>query len=459
MAITIELYRSLKQRKRPEDVAQMVIDLLDKNLSPKELSILEKASKNSLSKNLFGYTSMMQEFAKAKGAEKQVKKAIEIFQLQPSTVDYSNVDNIEGFIKATSPIIHKNYGDNDFKNNRLNKSQRLEVGLDLSKRNYNKKWRLLKRLERKLLATLRENRKNEFQMISKHGLIHRLDYDNFSEDLNTACFIAYYNSRCNLRSVFTNQSQTRPFDEICEMLLNRCENKKSVLTKFFKSSERDDTNTTNWWAISQIYPTSKVLTYLSDEQRGELLGEWTTILQDIANLLDDIWTNSDIERQTMIVKRGNDSTTWNNTAGAWNRARDSWMNLIYALGLEYILDVVCFGKVLRLMAADVAAWHRLSGGMLDPNTEVWNKLPLPWEVFLGNEVCNKKMIVELCRRAEIDPEKSGWIAPRIHGVSEYKPTPELVHGITITNPFLATVLKQHKYFSGKNAKPLFPENN
>ena len=449
MTTIIDLYNSLKQRKRPEDVAQMVIELMDERLSAKELSVLEKAAKGSLSKNSFAYTSMMQEFAKATGADKQIKKAIEIFQLQSSAVDYSNANNIETFIKETSPIIYKTYGDNDFKSDRLNKSQRLEVGLELSKRNYNKKWRLLKRLERKLLATLRENRKNEFQMISKHGLIHHLDYDNFSLDLNTACFIAYYNSRCNLRSVFTNQSQKRPFDEICEMLLDRCENKKSIFGKFFRSSEHDEPTTTNWWAISQIYPTPKVLAHLSDEQKGKLFGQWTTILQDIAELLDEIWSKSDINKQTMIVKKGNDSTTWNNTAGAWNKARDSWMNLTYALGLEYLLDDICFGKVMRLMAVDVAAWHRLSGGKLDPNTEVWNKLPLPWQVFSGNEACTKKMIVQLCNEAGLDSEKSGWVTPRIHGVSEFKPTPELVHGVTITNPFLATVLKQHKYFSGK----------
>ena len=61
--------------------------------------------------------------------------------------------------------------------------------------------------------------------------------------------------------------------------------------------------------------------------------------------------------------------------------------------------------------------------------------------------------------AGLDPEKSGWIAPRVHGVAEFKPTPELVHGVTVSNPFLATVLKRHRYFSGKNSNPLFPERN
>jgi hypothetical protein len=337
---TIEdLHHSLKQRKRPEDIAQMVIGLLDKQLSFREYLILEKAARGALSNSAFAYTSMMQEFASVTGAGKQVKKAIEIFGLQPSAANYRNADHIEAFIKDTSPIIHKSYGGNDFKNNRLNKAQRREAGLDLSKRNYNKKWRLLKRLERKLSATIRENRKIEFQLIAKHGLAHHLDFADFSADLNAACFIAYYNARSNLRSVFTNQSQARPFDEICAMLLDRCENKPSFLTSFFQNNTYQEGNTTNWWAIAHLYPAPKVLAYLSDEQKGKLLGNWTTVLQDIASLLDEVWTKSAISKQTMIVKRGNDSTTWNNTAGAWNKARDSWMNLIYALGLEAMLDI------------------------------------------------------------------------------------------------------------------------
>jgi hypothetical protein len=37
---------------------------------------------------------------------------------------------------------------------------------------------------------------------------------------------------------------------------------------------------------------------------------------------------------------------------------------------------MCPGKVLRLMAADVAWWHRQSGGGLHQDTAVWKELPL-----------------------------------------------------------------------------------
>lgn len=455
-----QLYQTLSERRRPEDVAEMIIELTKDGLTTKERLLLEKAAKGSLARNVFGYTSMLQTFAEAKGAGKQIAKAIEIFKLDnKNKSDYNNQKDIEDFINFVSPIIHKTAGKNDFKVDRLNKSQRKESGLDLSKRNYNKKWRLLTRIENKLLTFIRESKKIEFQKIAKHGLAHSITFSDFSSDINTACFIAYYNSRCNLRSVFTNQSQDRPFDEISEMLLNRCKGEETAFFDFFRKAKTEKPNNTNWWAISHIYSSQEVLSNLTDAQKGTLLGKWTTILQEIAELLNEVWTISNINRETMVVKRGNDSTTWNNTAGAWNKARDNWMNLLYSLGLDYILEEICFGKVLRLMAADVVAWHYSTGGKLDPNTEVWNKIPLPWEVFQNKAACNKELVIKYCKQAGLDPEKSGWIAPRVHGVAEFKPTPELVHGVTVSNPFLATVLKRHRYFSGKYAKPLFPERN
>jgi hypothetical protein len=455
-----ELFNTLNERKRPEDVAEMVIDLAKDSLTTVERAALEKAAQGALTRNAYGYTSMLQTFAEVQGAGKQVSKAIEIFKLDlAETTDYDKADEIEKFINLVSPIIHKQAGENNFKADRLNKTQRKEKGLDISKRNYNKKWRLLKRIGEKLKKIIRESRKSEFQKIAKHGLAHTISFQDFSSDLNTACFIAYYNARCNLRSIFTNQGQQKPFDEISYMLLNRCKGQQAKLFDLLTKRKTEEQNNTNWWAISHIYASQDVLSKLTDEQKGILLGKWTTVLQEIAQLLDELWKANNINRETMVVREGNDSTTWNNTAGAWNKARDHWMHLIYSLGMNYILDEICFGKVLRLMAADVVAWHYLTGGKLDPNTDVWNKLPLPWEVFKGEKYCNKDLVVKYCKDAGLDPEKSGWIAPKVHGVSEFKPTPELVHGVTISNPFLATVFKRHGYFSGKNVIPIIPENN
>jgi hypothetical protein len=86
-------------------------------------------------------------------------------------------------------------------------------------------------------------------------------------------------------------------------------------------------------------------------------------------MLKEVWERNNINRETMIVRRGNDSNTWNNTAGAWDKARASWIALLQAMGMTEELDSMCFGKVLRLMAAEVASWHRLSGGELEQDTK------------------------------------------------------------------------------------------
>jgi hypothetical protein len=458
-----ELHATLKGRLRPEDVADMILKLEGTKFGVSERRMLQKVARGSVRQNVYGYTSMASTFATAVGAGKQIAKAKEIFKIGDSEEhNYNDGARIEAFLEAVSPLIYKPVGGNNFKTDRINKEQRMGLGLDISKRSYNKKWRLLKRIENKLLKFARESKKIEFQMIGKHGFAHELDLETFGADLNSACFIAYYNARCNLRSEFTISGQQRHFDEVCEMLFKKCKDGGEAgggLFSFFKGEQVQGPVAPNWWAIAQIYPHQEVLRHLSDERKGRLLGRWTTVLQEIAALLEELWNQGNLDKETMVVKRGNDSTTWNNTAGAWNKARDNWMNLIFALGMEELLDHLCFGKVMRLMAGDVAAWHRMSGGGLDPNTMVWSKLPLPWEVFGGKAVLSRQTVEECCKAAGVDALKSGWIAPRVHGVAKFRPTPELVHGVTVSNPYLATVLKQHGYFSGKSATPIFPAEN
>ncbi|GGL94483.1 hypothetical protein GCM10010840_35620 [Deinococcus aerolatus] len=94
-------------------------------------------------------------------------------------------------------------------------------------------------------------------------------------------------------------------------------------------------------------------------------------------------------------------------AGAWNRTRDGWMNLLYALDLDEVLDAVCPGKATRLIAADVAWWHRHSGGELDSNTRVWAQLSLPWMALSGEAPCTREIVRQVCLETGVDPETSG----------------------------------------------------
>ncbi|MEM9218978.1 MAG: hypothetical protein AAGD25_32175 [Cyanobacteria bacterium P01_F01_bin.150] len=437
------LYLSVNQRRRPEDVADQIVECLKDDLNRSEKSCLQQAAKGSLRQSFFSYTSMLQDFATPIGLQRQVSKAMDLFTtaypLETQACDHP--DAVEQFIRHISQEIHKSFGSNDFKADRLNRQARAECGMEISKRRYNKLFRHLTRMEAKLNKLIGELKKLMFTKVGKSGLAYMLSQEDFSKDRDSACFIAYYVARSNLRSEFTIYGQQRPYDKIADMLFQRCRNNGSA----------------NWWAIAHVYPQQEVLAQLSDRQKGELLGQWYEILEEIAQLLKSVWDGSNINRSTMIVRRGNDSSTWNNTASAWNTARSNWIALLYAMGAEKILQSICFGKVLRLMAADVVAWHHSTGGTLDPDTAVWNELPLPWEVLSGQQFCNLEMVESICRSHHVDPEKKGWTVPRPPGQPvAFTPTPELIHGVSVSNPALAKVLRGSGFFSGKTVKQTMP---
>jgi hypothetical protein len=436
------LFETLNQRRRPEDVAQIILETLGDTLDSEEQRILERAAAGSLKRSVVQFTSMLEDFARPIPPERQVRKAEELFKTAYTltAAECADAEKVESFIRHLGLEIRKTFGRSDFKQDRLNRSQREQSGLEISRRRYNKLFRHLIRLEQKVRTYVREQRKFELTRIGKSSLATRLTWEEFSEDPNSACFIAYFVSRSNLRSEFTISGQERPYDEIADMLFNRC-----------KRGEEH----TNWWAIAHVFPDPFVLSKLTDTQKGQLLGSWLTVLDDIADLLREVWDKSDINRETMIVHRGNDSSTWNNTASAWNKARSSWIALLHAMGMQQELDSMCFGKVLRLMAADVAAWHRAAGGDLDPNTKVWCEVPLPWEVLSGKAICTREMVEGVCQKYGVDPMKNGWTAPPPdRRVAEFKPTPELVHGVTVSNPQLAAILRRAGWFSGKRGAAL-----
>lgn len=430
------LYETLGARRRPEDVAQTIREVLGDALGVADARILERAARGSLKRRLFGYTSMLEDFARPVGLDRQVARARELFECAyPLGEDLcSDPAAVEAFIRSVGEEVGKTFGDSDFKHSRLTAAERAERGIEISRRGYNKRFRLLARMEAKLATLVRELMKRELQMVGKSGLASKLSWEDFSASVDSACFVAYYTARRNLRSEFTISGQQRAYDEVADMLFRRCR-------------ESEDAS---WWAVAHAYPRVEVFQRLSERQAGELLGRWFTTLQDIAGLLSEVWARSDIDRRTMVVKRGNDSTTWNNTAGAWNTARDNWIGLLHALGMEDLLDRFLPGKTMRLIAGDVAAWHRSADTPPDPNLAVWNELPLPWEVLRGESECSREMVLAACARHGLDPEESGWTRPRPHGtVASFRPTPELVHGVTVSNPYLAGFLKRLGYFSGK----------
>ena len=83
---------------------------------------------------------------------------------------------------------------------------------------------------------------------------------------------------------------------------------------------------TDWFAIAHVLPADDVLARIDAEAKGRLLGGYFGLMEQAAELLAEVWGGSNIDRETMVVRRGNDSTTWNVTAGAWNKLRSGWFS-------------------------------------------------------------------------------------------------------------------------------------
>lgn len=440
-----ELYDSVQRRKRPEDVADLIVRCLQGSVPPLHMALktyttLQMAAKGALHRRAWQYSSMLDDFHRPVGAQRSVKVAQALFSTAPSLSETAcgNPGLVLEFIQMVSGEIGKTYGKSAFRSDRLNREERRQAGLgSISKRGYNKRFRLLVRMEKKVARLAREVMKYEATRIGKSGLATRISEEDFRQDTLTACFVAYFVARRNRRSWFTWGAQSRAYDEVCEAL--------------FQELQRSPT--TNWWVVAHTYPTQEVLQKLTDDQRGRLLGRWFKVLQQTATLLQETWSSMSVDRTTMIVRRGNDSTTWNNTVSAWNKARDAWIEVVHAMGAVDILDTMTLPKCMRLMAADVAFMHKTFGsGGVHPDTTVCANLPFPWEVLSGQKTCTRQMVEEVCEAHGVNPQKGGWLHPRDKKVAAFEPTPELVHGIIVSNPDLALTLRKAKAFSGKQIK-------
>ncbi|MGW2563623.1 hypothetical protein ACWCXB_31240 [Streptomyces sp. NPDC001514] len=439
-----ELHASLNLRKRPEDVAQLIQDLYaaqDITLDPATDAALAKATEHSLRKLWHGYTSMLEDFARPVGAQRQLARAASLFTSVPTLPEDAADDpaRIEAVIRRAGEEICRDLGQNDFGMDRLDRAERAAAGLgEMSKRQYNKRFRLLRRMESKLARLIHEQRRREVTVTGKGALAHVLPYEEFAADPDTAAFIAYLTARGYMRSIFTNGRQRQVYDEVADALFQRL---------------RAHAERTRWYAIAHVHPTADVLARVSDEDLAQLLVRWNGFLRRVAQLLEDAWNRGPLERNTMIVRRGNDSSTWNQAAQAWNTARTHWFALLTELGEEHVLDRICLGKVPRLMAADVAYWHRMSGGGLHPDTYIWAELPLPWEVLRGEVECPRSLVEAVCARHGVDPVAGGWTGPRPTAKAvAFRRTPELVHGVAVADPLMASALRSAGIFSGKGKR-------
>jgi hypothetical protein len=433
----LELHASLDARVRPEEVADLILAAIGERLTSRQRTMVEHAADRSW-RHIPWYSSMSTDFARPVGAGRQIATLRRLFDSEPGSLADAATDPADLRLVAAGAgkAIGWNPAQVDFRSDRLGRDERAAAGVDLPKRQYNRRWRFLVRLAAKIDRYDRELRKRQLLLVGRSGLAADISLDRFRQDADAACFVAYFVARRNLRRQFSLAGRTNPYDEIAQLLYERCVARPE----------------TDWWMVSRVHAVPDVLARLPDTERGELLGRWSALMRAAAEILQRAWDPA-TDRSEMIVRRGMDSSTWNTIAQAYNTARAGWLAAIAATGAERLLDAACPGKVMRLMAADLAAWHRRTGGDVDPDTRVWATLPLPWEVLSGEVACTRATVARVCRHHRVDPVAKGWTAPRQTGkVAAFAATPELVHGVSVADPVWAGLLRSAGVFSGKRIR-------
>lgn len=315
---------------------------------------------------------------------------------------------------------------------RMDAATRRERLPGVSVRAYRRAVRAVLHLQQRTEVLAAERDREATVAFGKARLAHLITGDDFLACPATAAFVAYYVARLNLRTRFTSGSQTRPMDTLAEELLS------GALAA----------PTCRPWVLASVLTRWQILDRLDDAQCGELLGLYYEQLAAAARALR---SSFDPHRDPthMVVRVGDDSATWNAASRAFNQARTGWLNLTRGVGCE-VAEVSCPGKVPALVASDVAAWHAAEGREQHVDVRVWADLPWPWDVVLGDADCPADLVRQACWRHGVDAERAGWTQPYRQDRNELPaPAPDLVHGVTVSSPLLAGILRQAGVFSGR----------
>ena len=425
------LYVAVSDRLTPEDVAGIVLEHFPNPINIKGWQLRAKRSRYSWMERDFESPQPLLHTGNIL-AQQIGEPAITLEQASDTAFISDLCAKARQYICAPD-------GELNFKTGRLNRQGRKDSGVDVPKRKYNRIFRLIRFLEEENEGNIQFGALCKALRIAKSALITDLSKEEFGKDPDTAQFVAYMSARLNKRSTFTNGAQERAFDDHAEAMLN-------VLL--------EQAEYTNWWAVAHAFPRGDVLAKLTDEQKLALLDLATIHMQETAQLLARLAEDGGIDpRKSTTVRAGNDSSSWNYAAGAWNKVRDWWVALVQELGMESVFDNYLPGKVMRLMAADVVAWHYNSGGKAHPDTLVSQELPNPWDVVLGEARCTREDVLKACKNHQVDAIASGWASARARtAIEEWNFTPELVHGVTVNHPVLAYMLRKAGWWAGGPSK-------
>lgn len=444
MDVFDRLHQTLDARPTPEAVASLIREALRfgsgfSRLLPVQDRILRRAAQSPAG----GYSSMHDDFERPVAADHKVRTLLALFDKQlPDDVVRRMAEDpwlLHGQLAFLSGFLGWMPGAHPATSRSLNREQRAAIGVDIPRRRYRKLVRQMRRTDRRAWDLKRQVMLRQMVLVGRSGLAYSITVDEMRADPDAAAFVAYWTAQRNRRRQFSLAGRDNPFDQIAEMLFARCQTRGAD---------------TDWWMIARVYPVPEVLARLDQDRLGQLMAHWFGFMRLAADRMRDLaaaWPD-DFDRSTMVVRRGMDSSTWNTVAQAYNAARAAWINVVDAAGARSVLTAVCPGKAMRLMAGDLAAWHdRQTGSTADPQTRVWASLPAPWDAIDGTVPCTSAMVKRHCHQQGVDPSLSGWIAPAFTGgpAADWKPTPELVHGVEVTDPLWAGLLRRSGVFSGR----------
>lgn len=453
MGWTDDLHGTLGKRAMPEDVARIIAG--GNTVWPAGLR--HELSRVAAARPPWGWSSMPDDFERPADCAAQLASAARVFGYDSTGISPADPAQIRGFVNAMGGLAGGWDWGQDWKQDRLNREARtslygylaerhIERPALTTRRGYNRRIRALRNLEGKCLRMEHALRLRRLILIGRSGFACDIPPERFASAPLTACFIAYFTARKNKRRMFTLAAKENPVDAAAGIMLRHL---LATAGPDFRML-----------MLAMVHPRPEILGRLTDGERGELMGRWWSVMRDTSAELRDAWEQlnasgdgKNVSKLSMIVRRGMDSSTWNTMAQAYNAARAGWLNCVTASGAEALLDPFCPGKVMRLMAADLAYWHQASGGDVDPDTKVWAFLPAPWDVISGASSCTRADVEAACAQAGTDPAARGWTAPRAAGaVAVFTPTPELVHGVAVADPSWAALLRRAGVFSGKGLR-------
>ena len=416
------LFRMATSRPRPEDVAKFVLEHFP-----------NVAHSAHWKKRRGGVSYMSDRFPSPEPLTRSANLLARLLEVPPLTAEETLGEPLTELLRIARGRIKAGERPLDFRWGRLNGEARVNAGLELSRRKYNRIFRLIRFLEAEKAGNDSYGEFCELLRGAKSGLLRHIPRETFAKDAQTAIFVAYIAARQSLRSEFTIDSQTKALDDLAAALLDDLER----------------SSTTHWPAVAYAFPRPDVLARTDDKTRLDLLALAHSDMTRCAKRLErlDEEMNVRFEPWGFVVKPGMNSSEWNACAGAWNKARDTWLGLCSALGLS--AEEVLPGKVPRLIAADIAAWARQAGKPPHPDEKVACLLPKPWEVWLNGVPCSAKDVEGACRSVGRYPTKMGWTAPHVRkAIENWSPTPELVHGVAIESPELAALMRRYGWFAG-----------